>query len=140
MQQEASPDGQKVVVREVENHNNSWNGSIVRINGKVDVTTQTVKVFIELRGENLKEGMFLEALMNGNAIEKSVEIPRSLLVDESKVYIVQDSALQLVQINPVFFNQKTVVVQGLEDGQIIISKSVPGSYAGMEVKIYEKGI
>ena len=129
--------GQNVLVRDAENHAKETNGRIIRINGSVDRTTQTVKVFIELRGKDLKEGMYLEAIMNGEAIQESIEISRSLLVDESLIYIVQDKALQLVEIDPVFFNQKTVVIKGLQDGQVIISKAVPGAYSGMEVKIFQ---
>jgi multidrug efflux pump subunit AcrA (membrane-fusion protein) len=132
--------GEKVVVRDPENIQKQWNGRIIRINGKVDETTQTVKIYIELRGKDLQEGLYLEAVINGDAIDNAVEIARSLLVDESKVYLVQDSALFLVNIVPVFFNQKTVVVKGLEDGQVLISKPVPGAYAGMEVKQYEGGL
>ncbi len=129
--------GKKVIVRDTENHTIEWKGKIIRINGKVDRTTQTVKVYIELSGNNLSEGMYLEAIMTGEPIEESMEITRNLLVDESKVYIVQDSALQLVSVNPVFFNEKTVIVKGLNDGQKILSKNVPGAYTGMEVKIYQ---
>jgi hypothetical protein len=97
----------------------------------------TIKVYIELRGKELKEGMYLEALMNGEPIDDSMEIARSLLVDESQVYVVLDSALKLVEVKPVFFNKKTVIVKGLQDGQKIISKAVPGAYSGMEVIIYQ---
>lgn len=130
--------GEDVLVRDAENHSNQSHGKIIRINGRVDRTTQTVQVFIELRGENLKEGMYLEAIMNGIPIQGSMEISRSLLVDESMIYIVQDSALQLVDVEPVFFNQKTVVVKGLDDGQTIISKAVPGAYSGMEVTEFQE--
>ena len=130
--------GQDVVVRDPENHNNHWNGKIIRINGKVDRTTQTVMVYIDLRDKDLKEGMYLEALINGEAINNSMEIARSLLIDDSKVYIVQDSSLHLVDIDPVFFNEKTVVVRGLIDGQHLVSRAVPGAYAGMEVKIFQQ--
>lgn len=129
--------GKEVLVRDAENHNLNWNGRVIRINGKVDRTTQTIKVYIELRGRELKEGMYLEALMNGEPIDDSMEIARSLLVDESQVYVVLDSALQLVEVKPVFFNEKTVIVKGLQDGQKIISKAVPGAYSGMEVIIYQ---
>lgn len=128
--------GKEVVARDSENHLKQWKGKIVRINGKVESTTQTVKVFIELKGDELKEGMYLEAIMNGKPIDNSYKIARSLLVDESKVYIVADNKLKLVEIEPVFFNQKSAVIKGLEDGQKIISRSVSGAYSGMEVKIY----
>lgn len=129
--------GQSVLVRDAENNSQNWNGKIIRINGKVDRTTQTVMVYIELKGKELREGMYLEAIMNGEAIENSVEISRSLMVDQSKVYIVTDGALDLVKVTPVFYNEKTVIVKGLEDGKQLVSKAIPGAYAGMEIKIFE---
>jgi len=132
--------GKSVTIRNTENHSMQWKGKVIRINGKVDLATQTVKVFIELRGKGLKEGMYLEAIMNGQPIENAVEISRNLLVDESKIYLVQDNTLQLVQVEPVFFNENTVIVKGLENGQKIISRNVPGAYSGMEVKIYQENL
>lgn len=129
--------GQKVMVRDTENHALVWDGKIIRINGRVDRTTQTVMVFIELRGKDLREGMYLEAIMNGESIDQSIEISRSLLVDESKVYVVNDTTLSLVEVFPKFYNEKTVIIQGLEDGQKLVSRAVPGAYAGMVVKIYQ---
>ena len=129
--------GQSVVVRDTENHAQQWQGKIIRINGRVDRTTQTVMVFIELSGSDLREGMYLEAIMEGEEIVNSMEISRSLLVNESKVYSVEDNLLKLVDVKPVFFNEKTVIVQGLENDQQIITRTVPGAYDGMEVKIFE---
>ena len=37
----------------------------------------------------------------------------------------------------VYFSDKEVVVKGLDDGTRYISKSVPGAYAGMRVKVLE---
>jgi len=129
--------GQTVSIREPENTIQTWNGKIIRINGRVDRTTQTVMIYIELKGQELREGMYLEAIMSGEEIENSVEISRSLLVDESKVYVIKGGTLDLINITPVFFNEKTVIVKGLEDGQQLVSKAIPGAYAGMEVKIFE---
>ena len=128
--------GQNVVIRDTESTAREWPGKIIRINGSVDQTTQTIQVFIELRGKGLKEGMYLEAIIDGEEKQNAYEISRSLLVDESKVYIVQDTILQLTQVTPLHYNQKTVIVSGLTDGSQIITRMVPGAYEGMEVKIY----
>jgi len=127
--------GQRVQVRDTETTNSEWPGKIIRINGRVDQTTQTVQVFIMVGGVGLKEGMYLEASIDGKEKQNAYEINRSLLVDESKVYVVKDSILQLVQIDPLHFDQKSVIVSGLKDGDTIISRTVPGAYDGMEVKI-----
>jgi membrane fusion protein (multidrug efflux system) len=129
--------GQKVVAQDPENSALKWKGKIVRINGRVDRTTQTVMIYIELKGKDLREGMYLEAIINGQPIDDSFEISRSLIVDQSKVYIVTDGILSLVHVTPVFYNEKTVIVKGLEDGKQLVSKAIPGAYAGMEIKIFE---
>jgi multidrug efflux pump subunit AcrA (membrane-fusion protein) len=128
--------GHKVVIRDIESTISEWSGKIIRINGSVDQTTQTVKVFIMVSGKGLKEGMYLEAVIDGHRKQNAYEIDRSLLVDESKVYIVQNSTLRLVQIEPLHNNKKTVVVSGLNDGDRILTRMVPGAYEGMEVELY----
>jgi len=128
--------GQKVTIRDSESTDNKWQGHIIRINGMVDPTTQTVRIFIQVRGSELKEGMYLEAIVEGKEKQNAYELSRSLLIDESKLFVVSDSTLQLVDIDPVHFNQKTVIVTGLKDGDTVVSKLVPGAYDGMEVQIY----
>jgi len=80
--------------------------------------------------------MFLESVIEGSVKRNSVEVNRSLLIDESKLYTVKDSVLSLVEIQPVHFNQRTVIVSGLKDGELIISRMVPGAYEGMKVQVY----
>ena len=130
--------GKEVQIKDPENTGKEWIGKITRINGKVDPTTQTVKVYIEMRGEDLYEGLYLEAHINGRFEKNAYEINRSLLVDESRVYIVEDNALKLVDVEPVVFNEKTVIVRGLENGLEIVSKPIAGAYSGMEVVVFEE--
>ena len=130
--------GKKVIVRDKETTDKIWNGYIIRINGKIDLGTQTVKVYIEISGEGLYEGLYLEALINGHIEHNAYEINRSLLVDETNVYVVEDNSLQLVSVEPVVYNEKTVIVKGLENGKEIVSRLVAGAYTGMTVNIFEE--
>ena len=128
--------GEKVELNDL-NNMETYTGEVARINGRVDQSTQTIKVFIEVKGENLKEGMYLEAQLQAKEETDAIKIPRRLLVDNSQIYIVRDSILDLVDVNPVYFSDKDVVLKGIPDGTKMLSRSVPGSYAGMLVKIYE---
>ena len=128
--------GQNVMIRDTESTGSEWEGRIVRINGKVDQTTQTVQVFVTVSGEGLREGLYLEAVIDGEEKKNAYEISRSLLVEQSQVFVVRDSVLQLVDIQPLHYNQKSVIVGGLENGEHILSRIVPGAYDGMEVLIY----
>lgn len=126
--------GKKVELSNLEG-TKSYEGTVTRINGKVNQETQTIRVFIRVENPELSEGMYLEANLDAKDEENAIEIPRELLVERSKVFIVQDSTLNLVDVDPVYFTNNTVVIKGLENGTKILSANVPGAYSGMLVKI-----
>ncbi len=117
-----------------QNKTNVWEAKVVRVNGKVDQTTQTVKAFLQVKGEQLREGMYLTADLETKSIENAIEVSRQLLVDDTKLFTVKDSTLNLITVKPVYFNDNTVIVQGVENGTNILSKPLPGAYNGMLVK------
>ncbi len=114
----------------------SWIGKVVRINGKVDSSTQTIKAFIQVSGKGLKEGQYFETAIQAKFEKNAFVVSRNLLFDTSKLYIVRDSILDIVEITPVFENENTVIVKGLTDGTQLVSKPVPGAYKGMLVKVF----
>lgn len=115
-------------------HSKSWTGVVKRINPKVDMNSQTIAVYIELRDRDLREGMYLEAFLEAKPVDNALEVKRNLIVDDTKLYVLQDSTLTLKTIQALHFTENTVVVKGLENGDKIIAKSVPGAYEGMVVK------
>jgi multidrug efflux pump subunit AcrA (membrane-fusion protein) len=126
--------GKEVVLKTLES-NEPIIGKVIRINGKVDQTTQTINVYIQVSDKNLKDGMYLEAHLNTKNEKEAIEISRKLLVNNNQLFIVNDSILKLITVNPIYFNKETVVIKGVENGSIILSKSVPGAYDGMKVQI-----
>ncbi len=117
----------------------TYTGKVVRVNGKVDLQSQTIKVYIEVAHKDLKEGMYLEANLKAKVEKDAIEISRKLLVDNSKVYTVKnDSILSLVHINPVHFNSETVIIKGLNNNTKILTQVLPGAFEGMIVKTSKK--
>jgi membrane fusion protein (multidrug efflux system) len=116
----------------------TWEGTIVRVNGKVDQATQTVKAYIQLAGEGLKEGIYLEADLVVKSEKDAYEMPRKLLVNNESIFVLKDSVLDLVHVDPVYFKDKSVIIKGLKNGTIVLSRSVPGAYAGMQVQVYQE--
>ncbi len=127
------------VGKEVNLHNaeqtNRWVGKVARINSKVDPTTQSVQVFIRVSDNTLKEGMYLEASIEAREEPSAIEISRSLISDKNEIMVVEDDQLKVKEVIPVYFGDKTVVIKGLPDGTIMLSKPVMGAYEGMAVKI-----
>ena len=114
-----------------------WNGVIVRINEAIDLNTQTVSVFVETEGKGLRTGMYLDAKFKSKPIESAILIPRDLIHNNTFVYLVKDSVLVDFEINPVKFNEKTVVVDNIEDGSLLVSRNISGSFSGMKVSPIE---
>jgi multidrug efflux pump subunit AcrA (membrane-fusion protein) len=129
--------GEEVTLYNLEKTSN-WTGKVVRVNGKVDTATQTIKAFIQVSAKDLKEGQYVEVALQAKPEESAFEIQRNLLVDENKLFVVKDSVLDLIEIQPIFENKNTVVVKGIENGTKIISKPIPGAHVGMLVKIFNE--
>ena len=113
-----------------------WTGKVVRVNGKVDQQTQTVSAFVEVKGANLKEGMYLEAALDAREENNAIEISRNLLSEANQVFVVKDSILDVMNVKPVYFSDKTVVIKGAKEGTLLLKQPVPGAYPGMLVKVY----
>jgi len=111
-------------------------GRVIRINGRVDQASQTITAFIEVKGENLKEGQYLEASLNAKNEENAIEVDRSLLLEDDRIFVVRDSILDVIDVNPIYFTEKKVVLKNVPDGETIVSRPVSGGYAGMLVKVY----
>ena len=127
--------GNSVALTNLEKTKN-YTGKVVRVNGKVDQVSQTIKAFIDVKHPDLKEGMFLEANLVAKSETEAIEIPRKLLVDNKAVYTVKnDSILRLVTVKPVYYGSETVVIKGLNNNDKILTQTLPGAFDGMIVKI-----
>lgn len=126
--------GEKVHLKSLDTEK-TYTGNVSRINGRIDQATQTIKVFVEVMGDGLKEGMYLEAKLDARDETNAIKISRKLLVGEDQLFIVKDSILDILQVNPVYFSPREVVVKGVPDGTKLLAKPVPGAFAGMLVKI-----
>lgn len=127
--------GQKVALQSTTNSAKTWAGKVTRINGLVNSGTQTITVFIEVAGEGLDEGMFLQASIAAKPAEQAFEIERSVIFNENQVYVVEDSVLVQKTIETLHFKDRKAVVRGLTDNQLVLSKMAPGSFPGMKVTV-----
>ncbi|TYA69972.1 efflux RND transporter periplasmic adaptor subunit [Seonamhaeicola marinus] len=128
--------GNEVILHNLEK-TKTYKGKVVRVNGKVDTASQTIKAFIEVAHKDLKEGMYLEASLQARSENNAIEVSRKLLVDNKQLYVVKDSVLDLIEITPVYFSAESAVIKGVDNGTLMLSKPTPGAYPGMSVKIFK---
>jgi multidrug efflux pump subunit AcrA (membrane-fusion protein) len=119
------------------NKTKTYTGRVARINGSVDQATQTIKAFIDVKDSNLREGMYLEASLNAREETEAIEIDRNLLLDNDKIFVVRDSLLDVIDVKPVYFSDKKVVLKEVPDETMILTRPMIGAYSGMLVNVYQ---
>lgn len=127
--------GEQVQLNNLE-HTQTFSGLVSRVNGSIDASTQTITAFIEVKDETLKEGMYLEANLNAKSEADAIEVNRSLVLEGDQIFIVRDSILDVIDVKPVYFSDTKAVLKNVPNGTVMLSKPVPGAYAGMLVKQY----
>lgn len=113
-------------------------GKVSRVNGNINQASQTINAYIEVSHKDLREGVYLEAVLKVKDETNAISIPRGLLRPNRQLFTVNDTLLEVINVNPVYFSEKEVVVKGIPEGTAIVSKPVPGAYAGMLVKVYQE--
>lgn len=125
--------GGSVSLRNMSN-SQQWEGVVKRINGTVDSESRTIKVFITVKGQDLREGMFLKAVIPSKIKEQAIEIPLNLLINENAVYAVENNQLLLITIDVLYYNDNTVVIKGVPNQTLLVSTPMASAYVGMKVK------
>ncbi len=108
-------------------------GRIIRVGESIDAATQTVKVFVQVSGKGLRDGLYLAGTIEGGAVENAIAVPRSALTDDGALYTVNDSTLAKSVVTIVHQGVETAVVQGVADGSLVVTDRLSGAFEGMRV-------
>lgn len=112
----------------------SWTGTIQRISSSLDEATQSLKVFIRVNGQRLKEGMFMRAKVASKQTESCMKIPRQILLKDDQVYIIDGNQLKLKKVRIVRNIDNDVLVQGLLDDELLVDETSEEFFEGMRAK------
>ncbi len=116
---------------------NTWKGKITRISNSIDPATQTVKVFIQLSGNELKDGLYLRADIRGGEIDSAVRIPRRALINNKYVNIIRDTLLDRSEVIPILQSENEAYIRGVEPGTVLITEPLIDMPLGSVVKPLE---
>jgi multidrug efflux pump subunit AcrA (membrane-fusion protein) len=110
-----------------------WVGRVLRISNHIDNTTQTVKAYISVQSNELKEGMYLSGFIHSKPFENAVVLSRSLMNGTNELFVLEDSILKTRKVNVLKVSESEVVVSGLQDNEIVLNQVFSGSYNGLKV-------
>lgn len=114
---------------------NTYTGYVSRINARVDPSSQTITVYIGVKDKSLKEGQYLQARLQSRDLEDAYALDRSLLLEGNQVFVVRDSILDVLTVQPVHFGETEVVLKGIPDGSLLLDRMVVGAHKGMKVRV-----
>jgi multidrug efflux pump subunit AcrA (membrane-fusion protein) len=117
----------------------SWSGQVQRINDQVNPGTQTVQVFIDVRGNELREGMYMKGEVLGTEVPSAMQVPKNLLVNQTQLFVVENRTLRLKEVDVVRLTADGAIVQGLSDGEVLLAEPIPGSFSGMPIRFRDQG-
>ncbi|MFP3998566.1 MAG: efflux RND transporter periplasmic adaptor subunit [Desulfobacterales bacterium] len=125
----------------------TWQGEVIRTQGKIDEKTRMVNVVIRVPGPYetippLVPGQFAEVEIYGRTIRDAAVIPRAALQEENTVWAVDPNLgrLYIREVDVAYMGLQGVVVQdGLEEGEFVAVSPVKGVTDGMEVKAVNTG-
>ena len=121
-----------------ENGNTVAEGTVDRIAGNVDASTQSASVFcrvasVKNRTNAIRDGRFLTGEITSAPIANAFEIPLAWLHDGNHVYEVTNNQLSEKEVEVLFQSRSHAVGRGLEAGSFILSESLTNAFDGMAV-------
>jgi membrane fusion protein, multidrug efflux system len=112
---------------------NHWNGRIIRLGEVIDAATQSIRVFVQVKGEGLRDGQYLAGSIHAGSLPGAVAVPRSALLEDGSLYIVRDSLLARASVQVLHQGVEQALVRGLSDGSQVVTDRMSGAYEGMRV-------
>jgi multidrug efflux pump subunit AcrA (membrane-fusion protein) len=116
-----------------EQKDQSYIGTLSRVNTVVDPLTQMVSAFLRVEGQELREGLYLQAEILGGVAENAYEVKRQMLQGTQLYLVGRDSSLYLKEVEIISFNGENAIIRGLESGDMMPVRMVPGAFEGLKV-------
>lgn len=126
--------GQKVKLYS-EQLGKEWQGSVSRISRVIDDVTQNLPIYISVWGSGLRDGMYLKGDLVANQMTQVIPLDKSIIVDQNKIYAVEDSIVNVKELEIVRQDESKVYVRGIEPTDNIITGSISDVFRGQKVQI-----
>jgi len=111
----------------------TWEGRVSRISRVIDNVTQNLPVYISVWGSGLRDGMYLKGELTANQMSKVIALDKSIVVDQNKIFTVNDSIVKTKEIEIVKQDETTIYARGIDPSDKIISGTINGIFNGQKV-------
>jgi membrane fusion protein, multidrug efflux system len=101
-----------------------FKGVLARLDPHIDRNSQSHKVFVSLKAESLKDGMFLKAIVSGLDMDSVIMLPANALHEDHFVYLLQDSLLHYTQVELIRLDKENAYIRGLKTKDILVTEAL----------------
>ena len=111
-------------------------GKVVRVSPFIDQQTHSVAVFIGFKNDPsapLFSGDYLKVIFSGIIVKNGMKISRNAVFNNNEVYLVKDNKLMKADVNVLKLNAKTIIFNGLEPGDLIVTEPLINARDGSPV-------
>jgi RND family efflux transporter MFP subunit len=150
--EEALPDenGPRVVLEaEFAGARHRWEGHLVRTEAELDPRSRMIRVvvrvpdpygLVEPRSAPLAVGLFVDATIEGEEVEKAFVLPRDALRPGGRVYVVDENGrIRFRDVEVLRVERSQVIVGGgLRDGERVCTSPLEAAVDGMAVRLLEE--
>jgi len=115
-----------------------WQGKVVRKSQFVDLNTQSQEIFIRIKNDKKKPllaGEYLKATFDGHPIKNVMEIPRNVVFNTNEVFLVKEGSVHKEIINIIKVNEKSLIFNGVDEGEVIVMQALINVLEGTQVEI-----
>ena len=124
-----------------ESRDKKWNAEVIRKSQFVDENTQSQSIFIRVVNnckDQILSGEYLKVVFPGHPIENAMEIPRNVVFNTDEVFIVKNKRLQKQKINIIKLNEKTLIYNGIDEGEVLVMQPLINVMEGTLVEIQKQ--
>jgi membrane fusion protein, multidrug efflux system len=107
----------------------TYSAKVARVNPSVELSSQQVQIYLEVTGNNLREGIYLEGEIESDNKRELARIPKTALLRTGGVLINKEGVLEETPVQIVNLERSHLWVEGLKNGDKIaedVSVSVAG--------------
>lgn len=107
--------------------------TVARINSQIDAATQTVLIYLEVSRGEILSGQYITGNILGESFDDVVKISSKSLVRDNVVFLANNSVASLKTIDILAVIRDSVIVQGLDTGDLVIDEFRDAAFEGTSV-------
>lgn len=113
--------------------NSTITAKVVRVNARIDASTQTLLVYLRAKDSDILAGQYVSGTISGETFEQVQKIATKSLVRSNMVFISKNSLAVIKPVQVIMSSNDSSIVRGLSEGDLVIDEFRDADFEGTKV-------